>query len=106
MNAAGKVKRFHMILSMSNPLQREAWNLIHALPAGERTNTVCQAVCGFSEAEKMLEAVRKVVREELGNFRFEPVETVKSSGEQASTGGEQCLEEGPVDFLSSLNCLG
>ncbi len=36
-------KRLNLSFSMSSPLQREAWKLLCAIPAGQRTDAVCRA---------------------------------------------------------------
>ena len=68
----GKTRRLSVTLSMDSPLHREAWNLISALPPGERTGAVCLAICRAFQSQKILEEVRVTIREELRNVRLQP----------------------------------
>ena len=65
-----KRRRLNLSLSMASPLQREAWAILSAIPAGQRTDAVCHAVCRAHEESTMLDALRAVLREELGGARF------------------------------------
>ena len=68
----GKTRRLSVTLSMDSPLHREAWNLVSALPPGERTGAVCLAICLAFQSRKILEEVRRTIREELRNVRLQP----------------------------------
>ena len=59
-------RRLNLSLSMASPLQREAWAILTAIPAGQRTDAVCHAVCRAHEEGAMLDALRAVLREEWG----------------------------------------
>ena len=82
---------------MSSPTQREAWELLYAIPAGQRTETVCRAVCRMYGQEFLLETVRRTIREELRG-----VENISAKEES-----EQPQEAGDVgdDVLSFLSAL-
>ena len=67
----GKTRRLSVTLFMDRPLHREAWNL-SALPPGERTGAVCLAICRTFQSQKILEEVRRTIREELRNVRLQP----------------------------------
>ena len=56
----------NLSFSMASPLQREAWAILSAIPVGQRTDTVCRAVCRDHEERTMLDTLRTVLREELG----------------------------------------
>ena len=58
-------RRLNLSFAMSSPTQREAWDLLSAIPAGQRTETVCHAVCRMYGQESLLETVRRTIREEL-----------------------------------------
>ena len=58
-------KRLNLAFSMSSPLQREAWDILRAVPSGQRTEAVCRAVSQMREQNSLLEAVRSAIREEL-----------------------------------------
>ena len=57
-------RRLNLSFSMASPLQREAWAILSAIPAGLRTDAVCHAVCRTHEETTMLDALRAVLREE------------------------------------------
>ena len=59
-------RRLNLSFSMSSPFQREAWELLSAVPPGQRIDAVCHAVCRANERDALLDAVRAVIREELG----------------------------------------
>ena len=59
-------RRLNLSFSMASPLQREAWAILSAIPAGQRTDAVCHAVCRAHEETTMLDALRAVLREEWG----------------------------------------
>ena len=59
-------RRLNLSFSMASPLQREAWAILSAIPAGQRTDAVCHAVCRAHEETTMLDALRSVLREEWG----------------------------------------
>ena len=65
-----KKPRLNLAFSMDSPLQREAWALLSAIPAGQRTDAVCHAVCRVHEWDSLLDAVRAAIREELGSASF------------------------------------
>ena len=65
-----KKPRLNLAFSMDSPLQREAWALLSAIPAGQRTDAVCHAVCRVHEWDSLLDAVRTAIREELGGASF------------------------------------
>ena len=65
-----KKPRLNLAFSMDSPLQREAWALLSAIPAGQRTDAVCHAVCRAHEWDSLLDAVRAAIREELGSASF------------------------------------
>ena len=63
-------RRLNLSFSMVSPLQREAWQILSAVPAGQRTDAVCHAVCRANERDTLLDAVRTAIREELGGASF------------------------------------
>lgn len=64
--AMDKRRRLNLSLSMASPLQREAWAILSAIPAGQRTDAVCHALCRAHDEGTMLDALRAVLREEWG----------------------------------------
>lgn len=59
-------RRLNLSFSMASPLQRETWAILSTIPAGQRTDAVCHAVCRAHEETTMLDALRAVLREEWG----------------------------------------
>ena len=86
---------------MASPFQREAWERLCAIPAGQRTDTVCRAVCRMYEQESMLEAVRQMIREELHSVEFI---SAKEKPEQPQEAGD--VDENVLGFLFSLQQEG
>ncbi len=62
--------RLNLALNLSVPHQREAWKILRAVPARQRTNAVCRMICQAGEHEKLLEAIRALLQEELGRVAF------------------------------------
>lgn len=81
---------------MSSPLQREAWEILRAVPSGQRTEAVCRAVCRMREREALLEAVRQIIREELRNME---VLSPKEKPEQPQAGD---VDDNVLGFLLAL----
>ncbi len=81
---------------MASPLQREAWERLCAIPAGQRTDAVCRAVCRMYEQESLAETVRRIVREEL---RSVEMISAKKEFEQPQAGD---VDESVLGFLRSL----
>ena len=90
-------RRLNLSFSRASPFQREAWERLCAIPAGQRTDTVCRAVCRMYEQDSLLEAVRQMIREELHS-----VEIIS-----AKEGSDQPQETGDVgdDVLGFLFAL-
>ena len=65
-------RRLNLSLSMQSPQQREAWKVLRAIPPGQRTDAVCRMVCRAREQDRLLDAIRKMFREELGRLELYP----------------------------------
>ena len=89
-------KRLNLSFSMASPLQREAWRLLCAIPAGQRTEAVCRTVCRSHEQDALLKAVRAAIREERRSVEFI---TRTGTQEQPQTGS---VDDNVLDFLRSL----
>ena len=95
-------KRFNLSLSMENPMQREAWNIIRGFPERERTSAVCWAVCRAYGEQRMEERLREIMLEVLNGLPVIPsgAETArKEPGEDAQA---IVTDAGIADFLSAL----
>ena len=91
-----EIRRINLSLNLSVPHQREAWKVLRAIPARQRTSTVCRMICQAREQEGLLEAIRALFREELGRVAFVS-ETEKQEPTQAGDVGDDVL-----GFLRSL----
>ena len=60
-----EVRRLGITLFMSSPLQREAWGILSAIPARQRTERICLALCREHERSEVLKAVREAVQDAL-----------------------------------------
>ena len=90
-------RRLNLSFSMSSPFQREAWELLSAVPPGQRIDAVCRAVCRMYGQESLLEAVRRTIREELrGVESF----TAKEESEQPQEAG--VVGDDVLGFLFAL----
>ena len=63
-------RRVNLSLNLSAPHQREAWGIIRAIPAGQRTDAVCRMICKGYKRDALLEEIRVVIREELRDVEF------------------------------------
>ncbi len=88
-------RRLNLSFSMASPLQREAWDILSAIPAGQRTDAVCHAVCRARERDNLLDAVRLAIREELGG-----VELTTEKSARAQEAGD--VGDDVLGFLRSL----
>lgn len=89
-------RRLNLSFSMASPLQREAWKRLCAIPAGQRTDAVCRAVCQMYEQEALLEAVRQIIREELRSVEYI---SAKEKSEQPQAGD---VDDSVLGFLFAL----
>ena len=95
-------ERLQLTFSMSSPLQRQAWELLCAVPKGERTREICRAVCQFYNVGLILDDVRAVIRDELRNGNFVPVEKTEKE-EEAEDPEDAEIADGFLDFMSALD---
>ena len=91
-----EIRRINLSLNLSVPHQREAWKVLRAIPARQRTSTVCRMICQAREQEGLLEAIRALFREELGRVAFVS-ETEKREPTQAGD-----VDDNVLGFLRSL----
>ena len=89
-------RRLNLSFAMASPLQREAWERLCVIPAGQRTDAVCRAVCRMYEQESLAETVRRIVREEL---RSVEMISVKEKSEQPQAGD---VDDNVLGFLLAL----
>lgn len=85
-------RRLNLSFSLSSPYQREAWRILRAIPAGQRTDAVCRMVCKAQEQDALLSAMRGLIREELRD--------IQCKSEQTKQGGD--VDESVLGFLRAL----
>lgn len=89
-------RRLNLSLNLSAPHQREAWNILCAIPAGQRTDAVCRMICENHKRDALLDSIRMAVREELRGVKFI---SAKEISEQPQAGD---VDESVLGFLLAL----
>ena len=93
-------RRVNLSLNLSASHQREAWDIIRAIPAGQRTDAVCRMICKGYKREDLLDSIRRIIREELHSMEFI---SAKEKPEQPQAGD---VDENVLGFLFSLQQEG
>ena len=93
-------RRLNLSLSMASPLQREAWERLCAIPAGQRTEAVCRAVCRMYGQELLLDTVRQTIREELRGMGSVSAKEEPEQQEQPKEAGD--IGDDVLGFLLAL----
>ena len=65
-----KTARFGTTLFLDNPLHRQAWGILSAIPAGQRTNWICLALCQQAQREQFLLDLKTILQTELQNSSY------------------------------------
>ena len=86
-------RRLHIALSLDNPLQRETWLILSQ--AKNKTNAVCEAVCGHHRQKNLEDTLRAVIQEELKHI----------SVPQATDHEENTETDCDADILDFLQAL-
>ena len=94
-------RRLNLSLNLSAPHQREAWNILRAIPSGQRTDAVCRMICKGHQREDLLDGIRTVVREELRGVEFI---SAKETTEQPQEAGD--VDDSVLGFLLGLQREG
>ena len=84
--------RFGASFKMDEPEQATAWKILSAYPPRQRMSALSRMICGYQQESKLLESIRKILREELqgASISIQPQEKVESADNDA------------LDFLLSL----
>ena len=93
-------RRVNLSLNLSAPHQREAWNILRAIPSGQRTDAVCRMICKGYQREDLLDGIRTVIREELHRVEFV---SAKEKNEQPQAGD---VDDSVLGFLLGLQKEG
>ena len=86
-------RRLHIVLSLDNPLQREAWQILSQ--AKNKTNAVCEAVCGQHRQKSLEDTLRAVLQEELKH-----ISVLQTVDHEENT--ENVCDAAVLDFLQQL----
>ena len=90
-------RRLNLSFTMSSPFQQEAWELLSAVPPGQRIDAVCRAVCRMYGQDSLLEVVRRTIREELRGVEMISATEKSEQPQEAGDVGDDIL-----GFLSAL----
>jgi len=58
-------RRLNLSLDMKTESHRRAWEIVSAIPRGQKTETICRMLIEHKNQTELLEAIRHAVREEL-----------------------------------------
>ena len=72
MNDSSK-RRLNLALSMDNPLQRQAWEILSATEPGTRTTLICHALCEYQRQQAVVENIRQLLQQELRNITLQSI---------------------------------
>ena len=86
-------RRLHIALSLDNPLQRETWHILSQ--AKNKTNAVCEAVCGHHQQKSLEDTLRAVLQEELKH-----ISVLQTENHEENT--EDVCDTAVLDFLREL----
>ena len=84
-------KRLNLSFAMSSPIQREAWELLSAVPPGQRVDAVCRAICQMYGQDSLLEVIRRTIREELRGVEMISAKKESESPQVAGDVGDDVL---------------
>ncbi len=86
-------KRLNLSFSMTSPIQRQAWEKLLDIPAGQRSAAVCRMICEHKNQQELLDAVQQAIRRELQNSRIKITEAAPQAED---------VNEDILGFLASL----
>ena len=89
----------NLSFSMSRLRHRRVWEILVAIPAGQRTDRVCQMVLESHDREEFLEAIRRMIQEEFRrrDAAAPPIDSTREAGD---------VGDDVLDFLLSLQNEG
>ena len=93
---SSRKRRLHIVLSMDNPLQREA--LLILSHAKNKTSTVCEAVCGYHKLKNLEDTLRSVLQDELKHITAVPVPQAVEIDKES----KEVVDDAVLGFLWSL----
>ena len=72
-------RRLNLALSMDNPLQRQAWEILSATEPGTRTTLICHALCEYQRQQEVVENIRQLLQQELRKIPAKPAPLKENS---------------------------
>ncbi len=73
-------RRLNLSFSMLQPHQREAWEVLSAIPKGQRTDMICRMIQRHQFQQELLDVVRNTIHEELQSVSYMPEKTEQPEG--------------------------
>ena len=86
-------RRLHIALSLDDPLQREAWQILSH--AKNKTRAVCEAVFGQHRQKSLEDTLRAVLQEELKH-----ISVLQTVDHEENT--ENACDAAVLEFLQQL----
>jgi hypothetical protein len=65
-----EIRRFTLNFNLDVPWHREAWEVLHAIPAGHRTDAICNALRQQHQNAQLKTTIKEVVQAELQNVKI------------------------------------
>lgn len=79
---------------LENPSHRRAWEILQAVPEGQKNAYLVQVILQAEEKDVLKKMIRQVIHEELKNLSIPVQENVKPKSEE--------IPASMLEFLSSL----
>lgn len=73
-------RRFNLSLALTVPEQQKVYEILSAIPSGQRTNAVCRMLLEHQAQSELLDGIRLIIREELQNAAILKENTVQQVG--------------------------
>lgn len=94
----GDRRRLNLSIDLVRPDQRRAWDILSAIPLGQRTQAVCRMVAGYLDQRELLEAVRAAIREAIRE-ELDGVSSTKTNTQREKAGD---VDDTVLGFLRAL----
>ena len=89
-------RRLNLALSMDNPLQRQAWEILSATEPGTRTTLICHALCEYQRQQAVVENIRQLLQQDLRNITLQSMPKLSVNTEKAEE------NSAVLDFIQRL----
>jgi hypothetical protein len=94
MQNKAKVVRVGMSLNLSNPLHRQAWEILTRIPRRQRTSQICMAICQQTDRAQYLLDMKALIQKELQQRNYaNPIPQPQTAG---------TVEANVLDYLCFL----